>query len=164
MPAVFDYDSGLMSESVVIIESDVNQIIDLRHAILRAGLPREEAMFVGDDLATSLHVAAVIRPRVVGCATFHLNSWYSEPAYQLRGMATDDSVRRQGIGRRMLHFGEQELLKRNVTPQLWCNARTPAVAFYQSMGWTVVSEVFDISTAGPHVRMVKRLVAGQGVF
>jgi hypothetical protein len=40
---------------------------------------------------------------------------------------------------------------------LWCNARVPAVPFYREMGWAVVSEPFEIPTAGPHVRMVKRL-------
>ena len=46
---------------------------------------------------------------------------------------------------------------RSSPPQLWCNARTPAVGFYQRMGWAVVSDVFEIPTAGPHVRMTKRL-------
>ena len=42
-------------------------------------------------------------------------------------------------------------------PLLWCNARTPAVGFYENMRWRVVSAPFEIPTAGPHVKMVKRL-------
>jgi len=34
--------------------------------------------------------------------------------------------------------------------RFWCNARVPAVPFYAAMGWTVVSDVFDVPTAGPH--------------
>ena len=30
-------------------------------------------------------------------------------------------------------------------------------SFYERMGWTVVSALFEIPTAGPHVRMAKRL-------
>ena len=35
--------------------------------------------------------------------------------------------------------------------------RAPAVPFYQRAGWTVVSDVFDIPTAGPHHRMTRDL-------
>lgn len=147
-----------MSKSEIeIVQTGLDRILDLRHAILRAGLPRETAVFPGDEAATSVHVAAVRGGEVVGCATFHLNQWQGEPAYQLRGMATAASTRRQGLGRKMLTFAEAELLSRGVTRQLWCNARTPAVPFYEAMGWTVESEVFEIPTAGPHVRMAKRL-------
>jgi hypothetical protein len=42
---------------------------------------------------------------------------------------------------------------------LWCNARRtiPAAGFYQKQGWTIVSDIFEIPTAGPHVKMSKRL-------
>lgn len=146
-----------MPDGIEIVSTTLDRILDLRHAILRAGLPRETAIFAGDEAASSLHVSAVRGGEVVGCASFHLNEWQGRPAYQLRGMATAESVRRQGVGRRMLAFAEGELLARNITRQLWCNARVPAVEFYQAMGWRVESEVFEIPTAGPHVRMAKEL-------
>src|SRR4051812_40035800 len=95
-----------------IVEVPPDRLIDLRHRILRAGLPREEAIFAGDEAPTSLHVAALNGDDVVGCATFHFNQWEGEPAYQLRGMATCDSVRRQGVGRAMLQFAEQAIIGR----------------------------------------------------
>jgi len=151
-----------MQESGILIRpASLDEIIDLRHAILRAGLPRSEAIFDGDDHPTSRHYAAVdpATESVVACATIHLNTWENEPAWQLRGMATDPTVRRTGVGRRLLEFLEQDLRAHPAAPpQLWCNARTPAIGFYQRMGWSVVSAVFEIPTAGPHVRMVKRLV------
>ena len=39
---------------------------------------------------------------------------------------------------------------------LWCNARVPAMGFYQKLAWQVVSDEFHIPTAGPHVKMVRR--------
>ena len=39
----------------------------------------------------------------------------------------------------------------------WCNARVPALRFYQRHGWRIVSDQFDIPTAGPHRKLVKRL-------
>jgi len=138
-----------------IIQTTIDRLIDLRHATLRQGLPRESAYFAGDESPDAVHIAAMLEEVVVGCASFHLNTWESRPAYQLRGMATADSIRRRGVGRAMLLFAEDLLKQEGATRQLWCNARVPAVPFYESMGWTVVSEVFDIPTAGPHVRMTK---------
>lgn len=132
------------------------QIIDLRHRILRAGLPRETAIFAGDDAETARHYAAWQQGAVVGCATFHLNSFENEPAWQLRGMASEQGMQRKGIGAALLRFAENEL-RTSSTLLLWCNARVPAVGFYLKQGWAVVSEEFDIPTAGPHVRMRKRL-------
>ena len=146
---------------VLIRRGSLDEIVNLRHAILRAGLPRCAAIFPGDDDATSRHYAAVdpVTGRVVGCATLHLNDWLGEPAWQLRGMATDPAVRGAGVGKGLLRFLEQDLRAdpRAASPQLWCNARTPATGFYQRMGWSIASDPFDIPTAGPHVRMVKRL-------
>ena len=140
-----------------IVQTTLEQILDLRHRILRAVCRAESAIFPGDEAATSVHIAALAEDEVVGSATFHLNAWQGQPAWQLRGMATAESARRQGLGRKMLAFAERELQSRHLTRQLWCNARTPAVPFYEAMGWTVESEVFEIPTAGPHVKMSKRM-------
>jgi predicted GNAT family N-acyltransferase len=134
------------------------ELVELRWRVLRAGLPRDEAVFAGDELATSIHVAATDAVGVVvGCATLHLNEWQGAPAYQLRGMATDPACRRAGLGRQMLAVAEAEVLRRTPVRQLWCNARVPAVGFYQLLGWAVRSEEFEIPTAGPHVRMHRPL-------
>ena len=143
----------IVSKEIIIRRADVAEILDLRHRILRAGLPWETASFEGDDAATTLHFAAESDGKIVGCATIMLNEWQGEAAWQVRGMAVDESSRGTGIGRCLLDAidaaGEVRLL--------WCNARTPAVDFYKRSGWQVVSEVFDIPTAGPHVKMIKQL-------
>jgi GNAT superfamily N-acetyltransferase len=135
----------------------VEGVIELRHRVLRFGLPRETAVFAGDAFATSRHFAAVDGEGwVVGCLTLHLNAWEGRPAYQLRGMATDDSVRGKGVGMRLMESAEAFVVGSGVGV-MWCNARVPAVGFYLRAGWEVVSAEFDIPTAGPHVRMVKML-------
>jgi predicted GNAT family N-acyltransferase len=137
------------------------ELYDLRWRILRQGLPIEEAMFDGDDAETSLHFAAVEHgvDRVVCCATFHLNQWEGKPAYQLRGMATESDCRGFGLGAGVLAIAEQEILRVTPIRLLWCNARTPALEFYKKQGWEVRSELFHIPTAGPHVKMTKKLDA-----
>jgi N-acetylglutamate synthase-like GNAT family acetyltransferase len=144
---------------MIIRRATLAEIVDLRHVILRDRLPRDEAIFDGDEAATSRHFAAVNRAggAVVACATVHLNAWAGTRAWQLRGMATHPAVRKTGVGRRLLEFLERDLADAPDVRQLWCNARVPAVGFYERMGWDVVSEVFEIPTAGPHVRMTKRL-------
>jgi len=135
---------------------DLEQVIDLRHAILRAGLPRETAIFPGDDGADARHYGAFDGARLIGCVTLHLSTWENSPAWQLRGMVVIETHQRRGIGRRLIRFLEADLSDSPVR-QLWCNARVPAAPFYEKLGWSVVSAPFEIPTAGPHVRMVKRL-------
>ena len=132
------------------------EVIDLRHAILRAGLPREAAIFAGDDDPEALHVVAEAPDgRLVGCVTLHPSTWHDEPEWQLRGMATDPAVRGSGVGRAMLDYIDQHIRSRSHVRRLWCNARVPAAGFYRRAGWAIESEEFEIPTAGRHVRMTK---------
>ncbi|HEV7302121.1 MAG TPA: GNAT family N-acetyltransferase [Tepidisphaeraceae bacterium] len=133
-----------------------DEIIDLRHRMLRQGLPREAAKFEIDANPHTLHAAALASDVVVGCATFTPCPLDTEPAWQLRGMAVDGAWQNAGLGRAVLAFMEGQLRDRSVT-LLWCNARTPAVPFYQRQGWRVISDEFHIPTAGPHFRMRKDL-------
>jgi GNAT superfamily N-acetyltransferase len=135
------------------------QIIDLRHAILRHGLPREAAVFAGDEADSAIHLAAIAGDAVVGCVTLHLNVWEGEPAWQLRGMACRGDWQNRGVGRRLVESAERRVIEGGGSQLMWCNARVPAVGFYRKMGWAVMSEEFEIPTAGPHVRMIKRIAS-----
>jgi predicted GNAT family N-acyltransferase len=150
------------SRRFTVRRATAGELIDLRWRILRSGLPREEAVFPGDDSPDTFHFAAVDGEdgRVVSCATFRPNPWDDQPAYQLRGMATSESCRGLGLGRSLLVLAEADISGETPIRLLWCNARTPALAFYRKLGWEVRSEQFDIPTAGPHVRMTKRLGRG----
>ena len=127
--------------------------------MLRAGLPRETAIFAGDDEPQARHFVATIDGRIVGCVTLLLNEWKDEPAWQLRGMAVEPGIQRGGIGSRLLQACEESVLS-SPTHLLWCNARVPASGFYTKHGWRTVSEGFEFPTAGPHVKMLKRLEPG----
>ena len=149
-----------MSErtKIIIRAAKTDELIDLRHTILRAGLPRQTAYFEGDDEPTTRHIVAETDGKIVGCATILHRAWNGEPAWQLRGMAVADGLRGAGIGTMLL--AENERIVRDKTShslQLWCNARTPAAPFYQRHGWSIVSEEFHIEHAGPHVKMTRRL-------
>jgi GNAT superfamily N-acetyltransferase len=132
------------------------EIVDLRYAVLRAGLPRDAANFPGDRDSTTVHLAAKDGQTVVACATVLVNQWEGRPACQLRGMAVDPAYQRRGVGKRLLAEIERVAVDNGVS-LIWANARTPAAEFYRNNGWEIVSEMFEIPTAGPHFKMVRKL-------
>ena len=134
----------------------VSKIIDLRHRVLRAGLPRTTAQFSGDDAAGSIHLGAMIDKQIIGCATLHPSEFEGKPAFQLRGMAVALGQQRRGIGQMLLSESER-ICRDSGKHFLWANCRTPAVPFYDKHGWKKVSEEFEITSAGPHFRMVREI-------
>ncbi len=128
----------------------VERILALRHTVLRQGLPAEMASFEGDAEPTTLHLAALQGQAVVGCATLVRRTGEDGAAWQLRGMAVSPGCRGRGVGAALL----AEVHRRAASAGVWCNARLPAVGFYERHGWRCVSERFDVPTAGPHRRMV----------
>jgi predicted GNAT family N-acyltransferase len=142
--------------SVCVSRVPVEAIIDLRHEVLRQGLPREAALFDGDNDPSACHWGAFAGDRLIGCVTLHPSHWENHPAWQLRGMAVADGHRKFGVGRELLRAVNEHVSQEKTRQVLWCNARVPAAAFYQKFGWQIMSDIFEIPTAGPHVRMLKR--------
>jgi len=146
---------------VTVCRVSIDVIVDLRHRMLRAGLPKEAAQFPGDDAPSTWHVGVFSSSEEnalpISCASFMLNSYQGESAWQLRGMCTDSQHQRKGLGGKMLATVESAIIKDSNVRLFWCNARVPAIPFYERHGWKVDSEEFDIPTAGPHRKMVKRM-------
>jgi GNAT superfamily N-acetyltransferase len=140
---------------VFVRRAAVEELIELRHRVLRAGLPVETAHFEGDHEPDALHFAAELRGRIVGCCTLIRRPYEGRPGWQLRGMAVEPELQRSGIGAALL--AEVDRFMQSQPPELvlWCNARVPASRFYLKHGWECVGEVFEIWTAGPHVRMIR---------
>jgi GNAT superfamily N-acetyltransferase len=143
-------------DSIQIGPVPVEEIVDLRHAVLRAGLARETAYFPGDRDLGTVHLAAKHGQTVVACATVLVNQWEGRRACQLRGMAVDPAFQRRGVGGRLLAEIERVAVQNGVG-LIWANARAPAADFYRKHGWETVSEQFEIPTAGPHFKMVRKL-------
>lgn len=129
-------------------------IIPLRHRVLRAGLPMDSARFDGDEDPGTLHFAALQDDGVViGCCTLMLRilDEQNEDTMQLRGMAVDTQYQKHGVGRALLNTVHKQLSHR----LLWCNARILAASFYERHGWHIISDVFKVPTAEPHVKMMR---------
>lgn len=133
---------------------------DIRHQMLRAGRPREEAVFAGDEEDQTFHLGAFVENRLVSVASFyfekHPDLVEHEYQYRLRGMATLPEFQGQGLSSALLKMAFP-IIKQNFCTLLWCNARTSASGFYQRVGFEKIGEEFDIETVGPHHLMFKQI-------
>ena len=132
-------------------------VYPLRHAILRPNQRLEDCEFPGDNDRDTVHFAAFSGDVIVGIASAYRQpspSGDSPAAWRLRGMATAPEVRGTGIGRRLLSACVAHVESRGGT-LIWCNARTPAVGFYERFGFVCVGEEFELEGIGPHFRMIR---------
>ena len=136
--------------SVTVRPGKPNEVIGVRHRVLRVGQPRESAIFEGDREADSRHWVAEDDGVVVGVVTVIRRPMPggSEPHWQLRGMAVDEHLRSHGVGASIL-----QTVHSDVAEPMWCNARVGAAGFYEKHGWAAVGDDFDIEPMGPHRRM-----------
>ncbi|MBM7807404.1 putative GNAT family N-acyltransferase [Geodermatophilus bullaregiensis] len=136
-------------------EVGLDVVLPLRSAVLRGGGP---AAMPGDDDPATVHLAArtpdgavvgVVRLSPAPCP------WrlHARAPWQLRGMATDATVRGAGTGRALVEAGRALVAARG-GDLLWCNARESAAGFYERMGFAVVTDRFDVDPIGPHVGML----------
>lgn len=76
-------------------------------------------------------------------------------AWRIRGMATTPEARNRGAGSAVLAT-LIEHARGNGARRIWCNARTPALAFYERAGMRRASEEYDAPESGPHYVMELR--------
>lgn len=145
------------------LNPNYQEILKLRFEILRPDLGSvDKCVYLGDNNPSNFHVGAESEDFernyfLIGTATFHLETFAEKPnlkAYRLRGMATHPNHLRKGVGSKVLSFGIDECLNRGAQI-IWFNARTSAIAFYESMGFQICSEEFEIVPIGPHRIMFK---------
>lgn len=142
------------------IESvEASEILDIRLAVLRKGMRIEDCHFEGDNDSSTCHLVAKDHTKAVGCCSLMEKDWpeYENLSYQLRGMAVIESYQGKGIGAELLKAAEGIVRDKNAK-LIWFNARIGAVNFYQKFGYEIVSDEFEISGVGPHVKMLKRLL------
>ena len=132
---------------------------DIRHIVLREGLPRESCYWDTDRLDGAFHLGGWLDERQMGVATFQPEpdpDRPGEPAYRLRGMAVLPAARGNGVGALMLLAGTDRVRRMGIG-LMWCDARIGAVDFYLRYGWEKCGALFEIPTAGPHYRMKKEI-------
>tara|TARA_B100001113_G_scaffold310108_1_gene273124 strand:+ start:143 stop:664 length:522 start_codon:yes stop_codon:yes gene_type:complete len=156
---------------------------DCRYAVLRQPLGFERGAELLDDDDNALHawveqdnkVVAVGRAHLIpegvdGSGADHagpgaakipgfgpLSESSNRPAIQIRQMGTLDEYRRKGLAATVL-AGLEEAAKTHLSAKIGLlQAREHAIEFYQSQGWKIIDQPYDISGIGPHRSMMKIL-------
>jgi GNAT superfamily N-acetyltransferase len=143
---------------VVLRRAAIQEILGVRHAVLRPRLPLDTARFDGDDEPVTHHFGAFLPAGdTVACVSCLRRPRDGMDAWQVRGMATRPDLAGRGIGGALLAFAVAALRAEPGPRLLWCNARVSALGFWERAGWVVASDVFDIPGVGPH-RVLERRV------
>ncbi|MBZ0254834.1 GNAT family N-acetyltransferase, partial [bacterium] len=123
--------------------------------VLIVGTDRTSPEFDGDYDESTRHFGAFVNERNLCCLSWMRAGLDSQPAWQLRGMATHSDFRGTGVGRELLDYSENQIASESGVTQFWCNARSGAVGFYQKQVWQICSDEFVIPGVGPHFKMKK---------
>lgn len=142
---------------ILIKEINPSETYKIRKEELRKGIDLS-CEFEGDFDKNTFHIGAFKNNELVAVASFmkRENNRLQGNQYQLRGMATDLSVRGDGFGKLLLQKAFEKLSTLNCEV-LWCNAREISVGFYQKMDFKSIGKPFDIQLIGKHFVMVKYL-------
>jgi GNAT superfamily N-acetyltransferase len=130
----------------------VEELLPLRNTVIREGkLTPNECRFPTDNAEGNFHLGYYIKGALISIASFHPQKYgqFAGEGYQVRGMATADKFRGQGIGTKLLNFGIVYLRGQKAN-YIWCNGRKKALKFYQDIGFEIVTPEFDIPGIGPH--------------
>lgn len=151
--------AAISSEIIGVGRVESTRTLGVRQRVLRPGRTQAETRFDGEDRSEVAWFGA-FRPgagdipgEVVGsAAVFPEASLEGRSGWRIRGVATDEVVRGMGVGGLILdavleHVGAEG------GGLVWANVRLTAQAFYESRGFAVVGEVFEVPGVGPHVRM-----------
>ena len=140
----------------------IAEIIELRYELLIRPTTYPHRSFTGDELPSSIHIAAFTDTGIVGCLSLMVSEWEGCRAFQLRGMAVVPELRSLGLGGHMLQYAHDLAHLRQGTGLIWCNAQVPAMRFYQRHGYQVASDEFAVEGVGPHVKMVRKILVSGG--
>lgn len=127
----------------------------MRRRVLRPHQPPEASAYPDDDAAGSAHWGAFVTHTLVGVASIYAEPFdgsHDSPDWRIRGMATVDQVRGQGMGLALLAECIAYVRSQN-GKGIWCNARTTACGFYERSGFTRRGGEFEIEGIGSHFVM-----------
>jgi predicted GNAT family N-acyltransferase len=129
-----------------------DDVLPIRNTVLREGrLSLDECRFPTDQVTGAFHLGYFKDDELACIASFHPQVYegFAGAGYQLRGMATAEKYRGQGLGNQLLNFAIVYLRGQKAN-YVWCNARKKALQFYLNMGFEVISNEFEVKDIGPH--------------
>jgi GNAT superfamily N-acetyltransferase len=134
---------------------------ELRMEVLRPWQAPAEAMYAREGDAATAHYAALGQDgEVLAVGSVMADAHPVAPRdgdWRVRGMATREELRGGGLGSMVLRALEDHARERGGR-RVWCNARTPARAFYEQAGFAAEGDEFEIEGIGGHFLMSKPLL------
>lgn len=137
----------------------LEDIIEIRHAVLRQGQPRSSCYYPEDSYKHTIHFAAIKQETIIGCASLYKEShpdFKLKQSWRIRGMAVLETFQGKAIGSQLLQTCVNHAIAHK-GDVVWCNARLNAVAFYKKEGFKIIGDEFNIPEIGPHFLMAKNL-------
>lgn len=110
----------------------------------------------GDFDKDAIHLGAYIDEKLVSIVTLinRRKELLKGEQFQLRGMGTLSEYRGKGYGKLLVRRSEEYLISRGIQT-IWCNARTEATGFYNSLNYNTIGESFNVPKIGMHYLMFK---------
>ena len=133
------------------------EVVAIRHTVLKMGQPIEACYFEGDLDEGTKHFGAFLIHELVGVATMMLkktNTYKVHPVYRLSGLSVLQEHQHKHIGKRLLHFAEENISKKG-SVMIWCFAREYAIPFYKKNGYQLNIPEVIIPNIGAHRIMFK---------
>ena len=144
-------------------EVEVDVVRPLRLKYLRPGSDESEVHYKTDEDATARHFAAMDEnDQVVGVGSMHVENRvagiapYGIPGMRIRGMAVEEAWRGHGVGADIIRAIVAAGCEAGIQ-EVWANARTSNLGFYQRTRFKPVSSSFEIPKIGEHVVMARGL-------
>ena len=132
---------------------EYDQMIELRKSVLRKPLG---LTYSTEDLErdkNDLLIGAFEEDDILACCILT----QKEPGtFQLRQMAVDQKMQRNGVGAAIMYFAEN-LAKDSGGREIMMHARKTAIGFYEKLGYTAEGDEFS-EVGIPHVEMRKSLI------
>jgi GNAT superfamily N-acetyltransferase len=135
-----------------IIEIKASETLSLRNKILRPGLDLSLCHYPGDSDDSTHHLGCTANNELVGIVSIYERSnseVHSGCGFQIRAMATCETVRRQGLGLNLLKAAQEKAFDSGAN-YIWANARASAIGFYRRAGYTIGDNEFQIEGVGAH--------------
>jgi len=130
-----------------------DQMIELRKSVLRKPLG---LTYSKEDLErdkNDLLIGAFEEDEILACCILTRKD---PGTFQLRQMAVDQRMKRNGVGAAIMQFAE-DLAKDSGGREVMMHARKTAIGFYEKLGYAVISDEFS-EVGIPHVEMRKNLI------
>ena len=144
---------------VIVEQARLEDVIDIRHQILRAGQPRTNCYYPEDSYKNTIHFMAKKNETIIGCSSIYKEShadFALRQSWRIRGMAVLEVFQGQAIGTHLLETCINHAIKMK-GDVIWCNARNDAVKFYKHSGFKIIGNEFEIPDIGPHFLLAKNL-------